>query len=183
MDPIIDGGLWAEPSDTERTSTIRAGYATPATTGIPLISEIVESHVDVPVLVSLPLVNRRHALVYWTGRLADKMAIRGRSSVTLHVATSDDSAHIMAYLYDVNALGKGTLITHGTATLHDIASQAQTLRVDLNAVAYDVPAGRRLGLVIDTLDPLYATRTGLGARLRFPHSAAQPMTLDIETRR
>jgi hypothetical protein len=62
----------------------------------------------------------------------------------------------VAYLYDVNALGIGKLITHAPYTFTD-RTPGTSFGVDLElfSTAYDVPAGHRLALVIDTVDPLY----------------------------
>ena len=67
---------------------------------------------------------------------------------------------MVAYLYDVDAFGIGKLITHGPLTDYDAAAgQVQSVDLDLVAAAYDVPAGHKVALVIDTFDLLYAPPT------------------------
>ena len=66
---------------------------------------------------------------------------------------------LIGYLYDVDALGIGTLITHGLVTRYDAAA-VSALRWTLNCWPRpaDVPAGHRVAIAFDTLDLLYALR-------------------------
>jgi hypothetical protein len=82
---------------------------------------------------------------------------------------------VVAYLYDVDALGTGKLVTHAPVTWKDGGAR---LEVPLQATSYDVPAGHRLALVVDTVDALYADAGALGA----PLELAGPAWLDLPLR-
>jgi predicted acyl esterase len=160
-----------------------AGIDTLATTGIPVLSDALESHLDLPVLASLPLISRLHGMTFWSDAFSGGLEILGRPQVGLRMVAASDTAHVVVYLYDVDAFGTGTLITHGTASLHDIApGQLQTLAVDLNATAYDVPAYHRLAIVVDTMDAQYASRTPVGTALDLPFTISGQMHLEVPTR-
>ena len=62
---------------------------------------------------------------------------------------------MVAYLYDLDALGNARLITHAPVTWLGTAAGEPHCRRGLPATAYDVPAGHSLTLVVDTVDPLY----------------------------
>src|SRR5262249_1452644 len=76
----------------------------------------------------------------------------------LHLSLRPASATgtVVAYLYDLDATGTGELVTHAPASwLAATPGAPMGLDVQLSATAYDVPAGHRLALVVDTADPLY----------------------------
>ncbi len=90
-----------------------------------------------------------------------------------------------AYLYDVDAIGTGVLITHGAATLHwATAGQTVDLPIDFSAIAYDIPAGHHIGVVLDTADSLYASPVNPGERfgVRFEFDPVRQATLVVPTR-
>lgn len=63
---------------------------------------------------------------------------------------------LVAYLYSVNRVGVGTLVRHGARAVHwATPNQEMDFRIELNATAYDVPAGNHLVLVLDTEDAIY----------------------------
>jgi predicted acyl esterase len=180
---LFDGSLSREPNRTSIRNRVVAGVDTLATTGIPVLSDALESHLDLPVLASLPLISSLHGMTFWSDAFSGGLEIVGRPQLGLRVISAASTAHVVVYLYDVDAFGTGTLITHGTASLHDITpGQLQTLDVDLNATAYDLPAFHRLAIVVDTLDAQYASRTPLGTALDVPFTVSGQMNLEVPTR-
>ncbi|MEM9492567.1 MAG: CocE/NonD family hydrolase C-terminal non-catalytic domain-containing protein, partial [Myxococcota bacterium] len=119
--------------------------------------------------------------VYWSDELDADLAVRGRARLTARVSSDSDSVHLNVYLYDADRWGNGVLLTHGTASAHDLSGDgAHVLDIDLNAVAHDIPAGHRVAIAIDTLDPQYSTLVPLGTPIALHHETAEPMTLDID---
>lgn len=176
-----DAKLQTTTNSTSSTNTILSGADTLATTGIPLLSDIVESHLEVPVYTSVGLISRVNGIFYESDFLSSAFKIRGRTFYKGRVHSSTSSAHTTVYLYDVDGWGTGKLITHGTATLHGLGSGDADLVVDLQAVAYDVPAGHRLTLALDTFDAQYAVPTLAIYSLDFRHSSTVQSTLAIES--
>ena len=139
-----------------KTDRINSLTDTVATTGFPIVSEAIEQF-NVPVIASLPLVARYQGIWFESNRLSAPMKIRGNTNVKLQMEPQQSQAQLVAYLYDMDLLGTGTLITHAPYTLP--ASQpGKTIEIDFDLVttAYDLPAGHKLVLAIDTKDINYS---------------------------
>jgi predicted acyl esterase len=145
--------------------TIVSGVDTTANAGVALLSNGLEPLTGLPSLVSLPTVSRLNAGVWTSGRLDAALPLRGVGHVRL-ATRKRVAGTVVAYLYDVDALGTGRLVAHEPMTWKT-AAEGAALNVALPATAYDVPAGHRLALVVDTVDPLYADAGRLGAPLDF----------------
>ncbi len=162
------------------TNTVNSGLDSGATTGIPILSEILDAHLKTPVKASIPLLNRLHSIAYQSDRLSDTMKIRGIPKVTVNVAPSRKQMQLIGYLYDVDALGIGKLITHGPVTRYDATpGQRVALDFELLATAYDVPAGHRIAIAFDTFDMLYAPPTLNLYNVKFKHDSDYQSTLTL----
>lgn len=90
---------------------------------------------------------------------------------------------VVAYLYDVNALGVGRLVSHAPQSWSGRPpGQPFPLDVTLFDTAYDLPAGHRLALVLGTRDALYGGRTPSGTTVTFGSSPADPSELALPVR-
>lgn len=162
------------------TDTILSGLDTLANSGIPMLSTLIEAEIDAPVITSIPLISRVNGIVFETGRLDETMAIRGIPKLHLNIKPSKSKYQMIAYLYDVDALGVGKLITHGPITDYEAqAGKVQAVDLELVATAYDVPAGHKVALVIDTFDLLYAPPTLSLYSLGFKFNRHDQSWLDI----
>ena len=76
----------------------------------------------------------------------------------------------------VNAGTTGTVVvSNAPYTFHGLTpGKPFGLDLDLFSTAYDVPAGHRLALVVDTVDPLYIEHNPSGAQLTFSSAANDP---------
>jgi hypothetical protein len=147
--------------------------------GIPIVSGGLDALTGIPPTVWMPAVNRLNAGVWISDSQPDGARIRGISRLNLTITPSASQGTIVAYLYDMNALGVGYLITHTPATwLSATPGAPLTLEAAFPASGYDVPAGHRLALVIDGKDPLYLDANGIGATVTF----SGPSWLDIPMR-
>ena len=80
-------------------------------------------------------------------------------------------------------LGIGKLVTHAPYTFHGkTPNQPFGVDLDLFSTAYDVPAGHRLAVVVDTVDPLYIEHNPSGARLTFSSPASDPSYMSVPVR-
>ncbi|QTD45678.1 CocE/NonD family hydrolase [Ottowia testudinis] len=136
--------------------TINNALDTTATTGpLPVLSVTAET-IGLPVINHQDSILRDQGVRYEGPVLSQGMKIRGAPQVQLRVRPSQKRGMLVAYLYDVDALGWGTLITHGARAVHwATPGQSIDFSFDLNAIAYDVAPGRKLALVFDTADHLY----------------------------
>jgi predicted acyl esterase len=163
-----------------QTDTIYSGLDTLANTGIPMISTLIEAEIDAPVLTSIPFISRINGIVFETERLDQTLPLRGIPKLHLNIEPSKDKYQMIAYLYDVDSVGIGRLITHGPLTDYTANEDAvQTVDFDLVAAAYDVPKGHKVALVIDTFDLLYAPPSLELYSLKFKFNKHRQSWLDL----
>ncbi|MEU3571554.1 alpha/beta fold hydrolase [Kitasatospora sp. NPDC036755] len=104
---------------------------------------------------------RENLLVWSTDRLTggDGVArrVRGAATVRLTVRSTVDAATLVAYLFDVDPDGNARIITHEPYTVLGLTpGEEVTVDWQLQPVAYDVPDGHRVALVVNSRDQLYA---------------------------
>ncbi|WP_370466868.1 CocE/NonD family hydrolase C-terminal non-catalytic domain-containing protein [Streptacidiphilus sp. PB12-B1b] len=141
-----------------------SGYYTIANAGVPFLTNGLTQVTGTPASIWLPLVDRWDAAVWQGPTLSSGAAIRGIPHAQLTMTPSASSGTLVAYLYDVNWLGNATFVTHAPYTYLDATPGAPLhISLDLNAIAYDVPAGDHLALVVGTKDLLYADADQTGS--------------------
>lgn len=162
-------------------NTINGWTGSLFSTQIPLLSEILEQF-EVPVLTNIPLADDVTSIHFDSNVLNETMKIRGTPKVALEIQPKASKVQLVAYLYDTDLLGTGKLITHGVVTLPNAVSN-QKIKVDFDLVttAYDVPAGHRVVLAIDTKDPEYKSPTSNSFNVDFEFSSNKQSTLVIPT--
>lgn len=144
---------------------VLAGVDSGADAGLPFVSPFADRR-GLPPAVVLPLLPPGTA-ARWETTPAHH-AVRGAPRLRIRVTPSAGTGTFFAYLYDVGPLGVARLISHAPVSFRDrAAGRPFTAEAEMTATAYDVPPGHRLGLVVDTADPLYAQRNPPGARIAF----------------
>ncbi|QNP68853.1 CocE/NonD family hydrolase [Streptomyces roseirectus] len=194
-------GLLSEPQDDEHYATWSAISArtltpplTPVTGQHPTVLTALDSGADagfefggitdelvgLPPLAAAPLLPPGSAAV-WSAPPADGVQrLRGIPRLHTTVTPGTSQGTFYAYLYDVGPTGLGRLITHAPHSFHDRAPHHPfPVDLDLSATAYDLPAGHRLQLVIDSRDPLYVSRNSLLGSLTFDSATT---TLQVPVR-
>ncbi|MFF9062875.1 CocE/NonD family hydrolase [Streptomyces sp. NPDC014882] len=127
-----------------------------ANAGISFLSSMLDQFARVSPTVSIPLLPSISAAVWQTERYDTVQKVRGTPTMRATVTSNRSDGTVVAYLYSVNGLGIGELVTHGPVSFHGkTPGQPFTLDVEMLSTAYDVPAGNRLALVIDGVDTLY----------------------------
>ncbi|GAA2789083.1 CocE/NonD family hydrolase [Kitasatospora paracochleata] len=170
-------------SDTGWHTTVATGVDSGADGGIVFLSNLAEQFLKLPPTVSVPLLPRPVAAVWQSDPYGSAQRIRGAVRVHLGVTPTAERGSLIAYLYDVDALGVGRLVGHAPYTFLDrTPGQAFTADFRLQATAYDVPAGHRLALVVDTVDPLYITHNPAFAGLTFGSPAGDPSWISVPLR-
>jgi putative CocE/NonD family hydrolase len=157
------------------TKPLPAGTDSGADAGIPIVSNGLQTF-GVPNQVATARISRQAAGVWTTPVLTATRRVRGIPRLTLSVTPSAKTATLVSYLYDVDAGGTGRLISQDARTLLR-AAPGKTVKVPvrLQAAAYDVPAGHRLMLVVDTKDPLYGDADVPGSTI----TVRSPSSLDL----
>ncbi|MFF7278297.1 alpha/beta fold hydrolase [Streptomyces griseorubiginosus] len=165
------------------TTTIHTNVDSGADGGIVFLSSILDQIARVPPVASIPLLPRRWAAVWQSGKYATAQQVRGTAELHTTLTPTKESGTLVAYLYDVGPLGLGKLVSHAPYTFHG-RTPGKPFDVDLElfSTAYDVPAGHRLALVVDTVDPLYIEHNPSGAQLTFSSPANDPSYVSIPLR-
>ncbi|WP_406275759.1 CocE/NonD family hydrolase [Streptomyces sp. NBC_00191] len=180
---------WKSVAATERkielggSKRIFANIDSGANGGVIFLSSILDQFAKLPPMASIPLLPRLFAAVWKSERYGSEQQIRGTARMHTTVTSTKESGTLVAYLYDVGPLGLGKLVSNAPYTFHGM-TPGKPFAVDLElfSTAYDVPAGHRLALVVDTVDPLYIEHNPSGAQLTFSSSAADPSYLSVPLR-
>lgn len=165
------------------TKRIHANIDSGANGGVVMLSNVLDQFVKLPPVASIPLLPRRYAAVWQSERHGSPQRIRGTARLHTTVTSTKESGTLVAYLYDVGPLGLGKLVSHAPYTFHG-RTPGEPFPVDLEllSTAYDVPAGHRLALVVDTVDPLYIEHNPSGAQLTFSSPATDPSYVSVPLR-
>ncbi|MDH6515546.1 putative acyl esterase [Streptomyces sp. SAI-135] len=165
------------------TTTIHTNVDSEADGGIVFLSSILDQLAQAPPVASIPLLPRRWAAVWQSEKYPSAQQVRGTAKLHTTLTPTKESGTLVAYLYDVGPLGLGKLVSHAPYTFHG-RTPGKPFDVDLElfSTAYDVPAGHRLALVVDTVDPLYIEHNPSGAQLTFSSPANDPSYVSIPLR-
>ena len=194
LKPRSDGGYesypdWKSVGADQRkialggTQQIWANVDSGANGGLVFLSSILDQLVQAPPMASIPLLPRAFAGVWQSERYATAQRVRGTAKLHTTVTSTKESGTLVAYLYDVGPLGLGKLVSNAPYTFHgQTPGKPFTVDLELFSTAYDVPAGHRLAVVVDTVDPLYIEHNPTGARLTFSSPAGDPSYVSVPLR-
>ncbi|MEU3723813.1 CocE/NonD family hydrolase [Streptomyces sp. NPDC031705] len=151
--------------------------------GILFLSSVLDQFAKAPPTASIPLLPRAFAAVWQSPRHERERRVRGTVRVHTTVTPTKGDGTFVAYLYDVGPLGIGKLVSNAPYTFHGkTPGQSFGVDLDLFSTAYDVPAGHRLALVVDTVDPLYIEHNPTGAQLTFSSPRTDPSYVSVPLR-
>ncbi|WP_069773886.1 alpha/beta fold hydrolase [Streptomyces sp. LUP30] len=164
-------------------TTLHTNVDSGADGGIVFLSSILDQVAQLPPVASIPLLPRRWAAVWQSPKYATAQRVRGAATLHTTVTPTEESGTLVAYLYDVGPLGLGKLVDNAPYTFHGrTPGEPFGLDLEMFSTAYDVPAGHRLALVVDTVDPLYMEHNPSGARLTFSSPADDPSYVSVPLR-
>ncbi|MEU6121576.1 alpha/beta fold hydrolase [Streptomyces sp. NPDC047123] len=165
------------------STTIRTNVDSGANGGIAILSNALDQFLKIPPMASVPLLPRRYTGVWESERYASTQRVRGTAKLHTTLTSTKESGTLVAYLYDVGPLGLGKLVSNAPYTFHG-KTPGKPFGVDLElfSTAYDVPAGHKLALVVDTVDPLYIEHNPTGAQLTFSSPEADPSYVSVPLR-
>ncbi|MFF0561061.1 alpha/beta fold hydrolase [Streptomyces sp. NPDC004266] len=156
-----DGGLAAE-EETGWKREFTAGRITDATAVDALVTTGQAEWRGDPKTYPTGKFDRQH-LAVWTsaplqaGANGTGRRVRGVPELTLTVRSTAESTTLVAYLFDVGPDDTARIITHEPLTLEDLTpGQDRTATWRLQGAGYDVAAGHRLMLVVNSKDQLYS---------------------------
>ncbi|OEJ24330.1 acyl esterase [Streptomyces agglomeratus] len=165
------------------SKTIRTNVDSGANGGVVLLSNALDQFLKLPPVASIPLLPRTYASVWQSERYAETQRVRGTAKLHTTLSSTEESGTLVAYLYDVGPLGLGKLVSNAPYTFHGrTPSKPFPVDLELFSTAYDVPAGHRLALVVDTVDPLYIEHNPSGAQLTFSSPESDPSYVSVPLR-
>lgn len=172
------GGFTQGTGGTWSYSITRGLLPTTAVTGVPLVTG------GQPLPVQVSTINRANAAVWFGPALTRTQSLFGMPSLQLTVTPSSSNVTLVASLYSLEPItGIASLITWKPYTLLNTAAGVpKTITVNLEATDYQIPAGNKLALVIDTDDARYASATPVGGKVTFNSSTATPDKLTLTLR-
>ncbi len=164
------GKLLSTPSLSAGENEIASGGTIGATIGIiPIVSQAIEPYI--PVCTNVYLLNRFKSLLYISEKLESRMKVRGNVKMNLDLSFFGEKGQVIFYLYDVDKFGTGRFITHGFKTFWNaVPNEVMNVDIDFVSVAYDIPEGHRLGLVMDTSEADYGKPTEEDYRVKLHFS-------------
>ncbi|MGW8397716.1 alpha/beta fold hydrolase [Streptomyces lydicus] len=169
--------------ELDGSKQINTNWDSGADGGVIFLSSMLDQFLRLPPMASIPLLPRSLAAVWKSERYATGQRVRGTTHLHTTMSSTAESGTAIAYLYDVGPLGLGKLVTHAPFTFHGkTPDQPFGVDLDLFSTAYDVPAGHRLAVVVDTVDPLYIEHNPSGARLTFSSPADDPSYVSVPVR-
>jgi predicted acyl esterase len=155
------------------------GVPTLADSGPILLTGLFQGYFGIPPLVNTALVDKNAAGVWSSSAYGHATTLAGAARLHATVTPSKADTTLIAYLYDVDALGNGGLITHKPITLADSGRQSLDLR--LEPTLWTVPAGHHVTLVVDSTDLRYSSTSKLGGTVTFSSPASDPSVLTVPT--
>jgi predicted acyl esterase len=159
----LQKGSFLTPGKLTKENNVPAGsdklsfsLVTGVNSGLPIISSILDSYKELPIITWLPGINRFSAVYYVTNKLTKKKTIIGIPKVKLWYKPSSQKSQLIAYLYDVDGFGMGRLISHAPIShYHDIPGSFVDTEFELAMTAYVIPKGHRIALALGMFDVLY----------------------------
>lgn len=163
------------------STTVTTGRDTIADGGVPLVTYTAEALTGQPPVVPMGGIDRKGGAVWTSEPLAEPHKIRGSSHLRLTATPPLKDGMLVAYLYDVDAAGVGTLISSMPYTWKNAEPNTpMTVDTALPSTAYDVAAGHRVALVVDTEDPLFFLHSNQpDTPLTFSSPAADPSSVTL----
>ncbi|MDT0331774.1 CocE/NonD family hydrolase [Nocardiopsis lambiniae] len=173
------GAMGTEPS-TGWSYGMRTGIGTTAQSGTVLLSGALQQFFDVPTGVLLPTIDRYRAAVWTSPAHPNGVRVAGTPEATFTFTPTAKKQSVYVYLYAVDSHGKGALLSHAPYTLRDATPGSPvTVTTELWPVVWDVPAGHRLAVVVDTRDLRYGSESTVGNRVTVTSPEAEPTRVVI----
>ncbi|MBD0708823.1 hypothetical protein BU197_10560 [Streptomyces sp. CBMA291] len=199
---LLPTGEGREPAETGWRRAFLAGVGTEATAMDAIMETGRAEWTGDPRTYDTRKFDRRHSVVWTTEPFAPQTAegtggrtgtggtggadgppalrIRGVPRLRLTVRSTTASASLYAYLFDVAEDDTARIVTHEPHNLRGLAPDRDaTVTWRLQATAYDLAAGHRLMLVVDSKDPLYADVSVTWTRTAIGSPAAEPSFLEL----
>ncbi|MFJ8740914.1 CocE/NonD family hydrolase [Embleya sp. NPDC127516] len=173
-------GTLTDKAGGDTDIVFRSGADTPATVANKIIFSGYPEMAGFPKVYPTNEIDRSHAGVWATAPLPVAVKLRGVPRLRVTYTIEGPTPTVIAHLFDVDADGNAHIITHAPFTGPEgEAERLVVLDIALQATGYNVPAGHRVLLVLDTFDPFYGAAPVAGTTITVSPSDEDPSYLDL----
>jgi predicted acyl esterase len=175
-----DGSPAGPGKAAQRIST---GLGSLADSGVPALQQNLEAALGAQQPVPMAALRRPLAAVWTSAPSPRSQHVRGTGRVRFQVTPSAQDGTLVAYLYDVDRQGLGRLITHAPYSFRN-RTPGTTFTADfpLLPTAYDLPAGHRIALVVDSADSHYVSDNPPLAGMTLSSTPSSPSWVSVPLR-
>ncbi len=177
-----DAQMLEGPAQAGWTRSMEAtGQSTEAVVAPQLVQTGMAERAGRPHLYKTAAINRDLALIWASEPLDAPMRVQGELQVQVTVASTGQSATIVAYLMDADpATGNAYIITHAAYTLEgQQPGQAATITFAIQPAHYVLRTGRQLQLIIDTHDRFFSDANATHSTLTISSPQGSESYIDI----
>jgi putative CocE/NonD family hydrolase len=161
------------------TSKYTGGRESGAETGTVLLAGAAYA-AGAPTKEWLPLIDRSAGLVWQTAPVSTATTFAGLPSLRVSLTASTNRATVISYLYDVDPLGNGTLLSWQPWTSKNLtAGQSVTAAIRLQPILHTLAAGHRIALALDSTESRFYSETTSGDTITLGGTTAAPAYLDL----
>lgn len=144
------GTLDSSSKFTLLSREIKSGKGSKASMGP---DDLVSQVLNVDTGVNIFMLDKDYALTHISAPETSESIIAGIPMLDISVTPSKKDAQVIAYLYDVNPLGYGKLISHSAWTLWNAKPWVRKrLSFEFQAIGWRLKKNHRLAVVFDTYD-------------------------------
>jgi len=162
-------------SATGWSATLRAGSDSGASSSPPQNLSTTAYQSPTAIINAL---NHRAAFIWSGPRLTTDLVLSGTVQLHLLLSATAPAVSLFLHLYDVDAKGVGRLVTSTAYTTSRLKPTRPTgVTVALQPIAWTVPTGHHVAVVLDTVDPRYTTMTPPGTKVTVSSSVYDPAAL------
>ncbi|MEU3543753.1 CocE/NonD family hydrolase [Streptomyces paromomycinus] len=174
-----NGKLSDRPAAWEKR--LVGGLPSGAVDRVPVVSQWAET-LGLSPMVFFPLLPGLVAGSWLTEPFHEVMQVRGSPHLRLSVSSPKSATTLTAHLYEVDRTGLGRLLTQATATVRT-GNGAVPVDLRFRTTVAEVHEGRRIGLVVGTVDPTCVSRTLPFSKVVLHSRGEAPALLSLRLRR
>jgi predicted acyl esterase len=133
-----------------------------------------------PIKEWLPLIDRSAGLVWQTAPAGSATGLAGLPSLRVTLTPSTTKATVIAYLYDVDPAGTGTLLSWQPWTSKNLtAGQPVSAAIRLQPIVHTLAVGHRIALALDSTESRFYSETASGDTITVGGTPATAAYLDL----
>lgn len=147
------------PPAGSAASTISFSPLSGLSAGMPVVGEVMQTEMRMPIVSDFALVDQHRAATYLGESLSQSAVLCGAPNATLSVTPSASAFQLVGYLYSVDPMDIGTLLTHGPRTVWKdegaTAGNPLSVVVNMRPTCATLRKGHRVGFGVSLFSMMY----------------------------